>query len=397
MVTAGIICEFDPFHNGHLYLLETARKELKADRIVCVMSGSFTQRGKPAGWDKFARARAAAACGADLVLELPFAYAVNFADLFARGGVRVLDRLGCVDYLVFGSECGDTERLKNAAEQALKEGGRQSIKEQLSSGEAYAKAVTTASSDPALFEEPNDTLAVCYIKELIRQNSCIKPYAVKRLNAMHGAVEALDGFASGSYIRDLAAKTGSLEAVKDLIPEKAYKELSVCSVWTAEDEERLFAIVRSAVLRSSAEDIACVPEVSEGLENRIKACVCSAADMDSFIKGIKSKRYTYARVARALMQFVCGFTKADLELFEKEEACYAKVLAFNSNGASVLKDAAAKSSIDIISNVNKASVSSAAAQKMLELDIKAADMYSIIKGRPIDNYSDKICVPTQIK
>ena len=396
MVTAGIICEFDPFHNGHRYLLEAARKELKADRIVCIMSGSFTQRGKPAGWDKFARAHAAAACGADLVLELPFAYAVNFADLFAKGGVRALDRLGCVDYLVFGSECGDTERLTAAAELALKEDSRQSIKDQLSSGAAYAKAVTTASADPGLFEGPNDTLAVCYIKELIRQNSRIRPFAVKRVNAMHGAESALDGFASGSYIRDLTAKTGSLEAAKDLIPAEAYRELAECSVWTAEDDARLFAIVRSSVLRASAEEIACVPEVSEGLENRIKACASSASDLDSFIKAIKSKRYTYARIARALMQLVCGFTKADLDLFEKEEACYAKVLAFNSTGAAVLKDAA-KGSIDIISNINKASVSGPAAQKMMELDIRAADMYSIIKGRQIDKYSDKICVPTQIK
>ena len=115
MLTAGVICEFDPFHNGHRKLLDELRGTYGADRIVCVMSGDFTQRGLPAGWDKFDRARAAVSCGADLVLELPFAYSVSSADLFARGGIRILKGLSCIDILGFGSESGDTGALENAA------------------------------------------------------------------------------------------------------------------------------------------------------------------------------------------------------------------------------------------------------------------------------------------
>ena len=164
MLTAGIICEFDPFHNGHAFLLEKVRDELGADRTVCVMSGSFTQRGALSGWDKFDRAKAAVLCGADLVLELPFAYAVSSADYFARGGIRVLKTLGCVSHLAFGSESADIDALKKAAS-VYSESEDLSVKDALKQGLSYPEAISKALGDEDP-QGPNDILATCYLTEI---------------------------------------------------------------------------------------------------------------------------------------------------------------------------------------------------------------------------------------
>ena len=172
MTCAGIICEFDPFHNGHKYLIDKAR-EAGEDAVVCVMSGDFTQRGEPSLWDKFKRAEAAVACGADLVLELPAVYAVNSADLFARGGIRILKRLGCIDMLAFGSECADIEKLRMIAGVTAHEPEEFSLRlrELLSDGLSYAAACRKALADlysedlASVLDGSNDILNVCYIRE----------------------------------------------------------------------------------------------------------------------------------------------------------------------------------------------------------------------------------------
>ena len=398
MPTAGVICEFDPFHKGHQHLFDQLRSVYGADRIVCVMSGDFTQRGHPAGWDKFKRARAAAACGADLVLELPFAYAVSSADLFAAGGIRILKGLSCVDMLGFGSESGDIGILLDAASKTITEDAEisESVKAALSEGRSYADAFSSATGNDA-FSSPNDTLAVCYLRENIIQKAGLMPAIVKRIGSGHGSEILSDDSVSSSGIRNTIRLNGNFNDLKDHIPDKAFDLLKNDSFAGFDTDDRLFAVLRHLITVTPAKKLSEAPEISEGLENRIKQSVLSAVDLDSLIKSIKTRRYTYARVSRILMQLLVGITKEDIALFRENGTSYAKVLAFNNKGTSILKEAASNGEISIVSNVNKYRPKDSAEERMLNLDMISADIYSIICGRPIDKYSDNTSVQMQIK
>ena len=371
MAAAGIVCEFNPFHEGHRYLIEQTRKA-GAERIVCVMSGNFVQRGVPAVKDKFERAADAVKGGADLVLELPSVYAVNSADFFARGAVRILNRLGCVDMISFGSECGDLDLLEKCSEQMLAEDEAFSgaLKKHLADGLSYPQAYSKAASGnyseecSRLLANPNDTLALCYLREIKRQGTEIKGFTVKRTFPY-----------SGSAIRkDIAADPDRISF-----------------------EDRLFAVVRSAVLSSPSKEIADVCEVSEGLENRVVTAISKAQDLEGFVKAVKSSRYTYAKVSRILMQLLLGITKDTVREAELAETAYAKVLALNGTGAGILRDASAEGNISIISNINKTQLTDASENRLLGIDIKSSDLYSILCGREIYEFSDRVRIPIIMK
>ena len=370
MKTAGIICEFNPFHEGHKYLIDKAR-EAGAERIVCVMSGDFVQRGQPAISDKFDRAQAAVDGGADLILELPCIYAVNSADYFARGGIRILRGLGCIDTLVFGSECGDIDILQRCARQMLKESESfsEKLRELLSHGESYPYAYQSAASEvyskecADLLDDPNNTLALCYLREIMLQKADMQAWTVKRSFPF-----------SGTRIRD---------SIRYQDRQKYF-------------DERLFAVVRSRVLSSSVEQIAEICETSEGLEHRIVSALENADGTDSYIREIKSSRYTYAKVSRILMQLLLGITKEIVKAAEADNTAYAKVLAFNENGAEILRLAREKGSIPVISNINKNISKDSTEKRFIDIDINSSDLYSILCGRTISEYSDRVRIPVII-
>ena len=368
MDTAGIICEFNPFHQGHRYLIEQVRKA-GARRIVCIMSGCFVQRGQPAVSDKFERARSAVEGGADLILELPSVYAVNSADYFACGGVRILKQLGCVDTIAFGSECGDAAALKAAAmleENSLfKDVLRRSLEEGMSYPASYSKAALSADPDidALLLSSPNNTLAICYLRENIRQNAGLSPFTVRRTFPY-----------SASDIR------------KNMASDKA----------VLEREKIFFALLRQKIADCSREEISNICEVTEGLENRIADALEKASDTDDLIKSIKSSRYTYAKISRILTQMLLGITKDIIRASEKKEIAYAKVLALNETGASVLKDARTEGRIPILSNINKNTVNDDI-RPVLNIDINSSNLYSILCGRVINEYSDRVRIPIIMK
>ena len=404
MKTAGIICEFDPFHNGHARLIKEIR-ERGFDSVVCVMSGDFVQRGGPAMWDKFARARAAVSCGADLVLELPAVYAVNSADWFARGGVRVLKGLGCVDAIAFGSECGDAEKLARAAKQMLDEGDAfgEAIKSFLGQGESYPSAYQKAAElvfqgfDSSLLGSPNDVLALCYLRENARQKAGLQPVAVKRFGPAHGSDTAESGFASASLIRDLIL--GGSGEWNSFVPSEA---LTVLGPLTESPDkltfrsERFFALVRKQILDSSEEELSKICEVSEGLENRLKDASERAKDLNELVLGVKASRYTYARVMRVLTQLILGIDKDLLRETDGSGYAYARVLALGGRGSEVLKSAKEKGSIPVYSNINKNVPADAPELKTLGVDISSGDTYSIICGRAIAEYSDRVQIPNML-
>ncbi|MCQ2553698.1 MAG: nucleotidyltransferase family protein [Clostridia bacterium] len=350
MITAGIICEFNPFHKGHKYLIDSVRAQTNADAIVCVMSGDFVQRGIPAMWDKYERAKMAVLGGADLVIELPSAYALSAAPDFARGGISVLKKLGCVSYLGFGSECGDIEALLKASEAEEDDGFSDRLKANLEKGMTYPKAYAKASGS-ALFDTPNNILGIEYLRENKRQNAGLKPVTVKRLPGV------------------------SAEAIRaDFGPNS--KDYSVPN-WNAAADERLFALIKYKLLNSDAKQLQKLPEVSEGIENKLKKEIIKAKSLDDLIKRTKSKRFTYAKISRILLQLLLDIKKSDLKTVKS-----VKILAFSETGKKVLKEAKRANKLTFEAN---------------EKDAHGADIYSILIGRDIYSGSDYVINTKPIK
>ena len=214
-MVGGVIAEFNIFHNGHKYLIDEARKEV--DSMIAVMSGSFVQRGDAAITDKWLRARAALMCGVDLVIELPVCYALNAAPWFAEGSINTLAALGVTDTLFFGSECGDTETLKRAAQLLENESAESSskIKAYMSEGMSYPSAVSKAYGGKipdGLLDKPNNILALEYIRAVTRSECGMNVKTVKRVGAEHDGTDVKDGFASASMIREMLTCGGDVSA-----------------------------------------------------------------------------------------------------------------------------------------------------------------------------------------
>lgn len=403
MKCAGIISEFNPFHTGHRHLIDSIREKTAPDAVVCVMSGDFVQRGMPAMWDKYVRAASALDGGADLVLELPAVYAVSGAGQFARGGVKVLKGLGCIEYMGFGSESGDGEQLMNAASLLAKEPENfsRALKEELAEGKTYPSAYSSAAAsiglDPVLFSGANDILALEYLKQNVLLEADLKPIAVLRQGAKHNSNFTADGYASASYLRELCLDLdrNSEELSAYMLPEslerfRSHKHFDK----TAED--RYFRIISHMLQARNIKEIAQAAEISEGFEAQLIKSAWNADSLDSLIMGAKIKRFTYARTARMLCQLFLGITKDLVLRCEEEDLCYAKVLAFNDKGAEVLRNASEKGSIPVISNTNKDRRSNPAVRPMLETDIRASELYGLIMGASPKEYSDLTCIPKPI-
>lgn len=336
MKTTAIICEYNPFHNGHKYQIDTAREVTGCDCVVALMSGNYVQRGEFSVFPKEHRAKIAIECGVDLVLENPAYLTMRSAEGYAYSAVYTLNALGNIDYLVFGAECEDIGVLYKLAEFFVNEG--EDFKKELSiamaEGLSFAAAREVA-AEKLLGEDiskclrsPNNLLAVEYLKALIRLKSPIKPVLIKRVGAEHNSLISNGCYASATLVRDKIIKG---EDVIDYAPRsitKAYREKPFNN--TVAD----VAIIASLVLKS-AENIADTPDISEGLENKIKAELLKVDTLDELITAVKSKRYAYSRIKRALLCAYLGVDKEEAKIYPE----YIKILDFNKVGQAVLNSA----------------------------------------------------------
>ncbi|MBR5980428.1 MAG: nucleotidyltransferase family protein, partial [Firmicutes bacterium] len=361
MSVAGIISEFDPFHNGHRYLIDTVRRELAPRAVVCVMSGQFTQRGEPAVLDKFTRAELAVKGGADLVVELPVCCAVNAAREFAYGGLRTLSLLGIVTHLCFGSETGDLALLEKAAELALKEDDafRMALKGQLEAGRPYGTAYARALeavlgpeiADLPHFPASNDILALEYIKQLKQTDFGMAPYAVKRTGEAHKNGERTEYYSSGESIRMVLTYEGGPEDLENKVPPYTREALEGYH-FLPEMEDKMMDLLRYTVTEMNPGAVAMAPGVSEGLENVIRKEIRKASDYRDLVRRIRSKRYPESRVRRILTQILLGVTRNDLANLLLEPG-YVRVLAFNETGAQLISEAREKGFARIVVNPGK--------------------------------------------
>ena len=379
MPTAGIVAEYNPFHNGHAHHIAKTR-EAGATHIVSVTSGHFTQRGEPATMPKRPRCEAALSGGADLIVELPLPWACASAETFAFGAVFILNALGCVDLLSFGSESGNIESIQKAAEMLTQADGSKELAQALKTGASFPRARSRAveqlfpQAETGLLKNPNDTLAIEYLKTLLKLRSPIKPFAVKRSGARHDAHRPEEGFASASHIRSLMAEGRFSEALA-FIPEEARPVyLAACRQGLTPFAMSAAEIsILSQLRRMTAEEFAGLPDVAEGLENRIFKAASVSGSYEELLNRIKTKRFTLARIRRIIMAAWLGLSSD----YTGNPPPYIRVLGFNNRGSEILAAAKKSATLPIVTRHSHIPDLGGEAARVYALECRAADLYGL--------------------
>lgn len=402
MNIAGIIAEYNPFHNGHLFHLNQAKKLCAADYVICVMSGHFLQRGEPAIFDKWSRAAMAIAAGADLVLELPFGFACRSAGIFARGGVELLESTKLVTHLCFGSEAGSVDRLSELAALLSQEPARYQglLRKNLQTGSSYPAARSKAIKEyyelkdestwaHKIIAAPNNILGLEYLNAIKRINSSIQPITIKRQHNNYHDLNLCGTVASATAIRAEYEKNGLTTDLVQTIPKSTEGIIRQCvarqfgPVFPAHFSTILLAALR----RATPAELSSLAEVTEGLEYRLKDAANMATSLEELLTLLKSKRYTRTRLQRILVYLLLNFTK---DLASEMDNCgprYLRVLAISKQGQGLLRMIKKTSDLPIIHRAAEFTSSkhfnhTSTLEKMLQLDILATDLYALVGPVP---------------
>lgn len=415
MKVAGVIAEYNPFHKGHEYHIEKTKKVTGADYVVVVMSGDYVQRGTPSFMNKFIRTRLALLGGADIVLELPVQFSTASAESFARGGISILNSLGCVDYVSFGCETDHPEIFDKVSDLLSQEphGYKVVLQSYLSSGlsfpaarEAAVKAVLSDQDEQILSEilsNPNNTLGIEYMKALKQLGSRIQTVMIERQGDSFSSEITGEGFASATGIREAIVQ--ALEKMKaegslgnDMISGDGAlansmidSELSGLSPYISQEEIAIlkehfnsdYPIIAndfSGVMKfklmvelAAESDLTQYLDVSTELANRIRNNISSFNSYDGFVEKLKTKQYTYTRISRALMHILLGIKKP------LETAPYARILGFRNSASELVKRISEESEIPVITKPSKAKeVLFGEALASFNTDVMAAEIYESI-------------------
>ncbi|MDR0852581.1 MAG: nucleotidyltransferase [Clostridiales Family XIII bacterium] len=384
----GIVTEYNPFHDGHAYHLNEALRLTGAETTLAVMSGDFVQRGEPALLSKWVRADMAVRNGIDLVIELPFVYAAGNAEYFAKGAVKILNGLGCIDFLSFGSESGDASKLSAAAYLTAKSPEfNAKVKEYMAEGISYPAArhraleALVGSSGAAVLNAPNDTLAVEYLKQMLQQRAIIKFIPVKRSEN--------EDFRGATAIRDMLRR-GDLKTAQKFIPAASRDIIKAAKG----DERPLFLddfmqLLCYRVAVSDRKSLSEVLSATEGLENRLADAVREAVDMSDLIDRVDTKRYTQTRIRRLILHTLAGLTKEDMRAINAG-GTYARVLAFNDKGARLIRrmKGSGRLRIPIITNPNREQELLKGLETLSHFDALASDLRRIAETGSLSGFSD---------
>lgn len=403
MKTVGIVAEYNPFHNGHAYHIKKAKELAGADYCVVVMSGDFVQRGAPALMDKYLRCECALRNGADLVLELPVYYAVSSAEHFAKGAVALLDKLGVVDSLCFGSECGDIRLLTEFAGELLDESPafKETLGRELRMGHTYPQARNSAliASAPRLtghidvLTNPNNILGIEYIKALLTMDSKIQPYTVRRAGASYHDSSLDSGFCSALSIRESLRQDGNTAELSKQVPavslpvlENAFKK----SFPIFSDDFSL--LLQYSLLSGEAAGFTEYPDIDKELSDRILKLLPKYQDFRSFCDLLKSKNRTYTRISRSLLHILLGIRREELFCCVAEgPVFYARMLGFREDASPLLCAIKKEGKIPLLSKLSDAEkLLAPTGMSMLEKDIYASHVYqSVVRAK----FPDKSPLP----
>ena len=386
----GIIAEYNPFHNGHLYHLQESKKQTGSTYTVAIMSGNFTQRGSTSIIDKWSKAQIALYCGVDLVIELPVLYSISSAENFADGAVKILNSLKVVDYLSFGAETADISTLQQIAEVLYTEPRKyktflsHELKKGLSFPKARENALMMYLNDIRRFtnviSSPNNILGVEYLKALMKYNSNIQPVAIHRSFVGYNDLDYTENMASSTAIRNII-KNNAFDVLRNLIPEPSYSILveNIRQGHIVPDLSTFEKEIIYNLRKMDTSEIVQLPDVSEGLEFALKNAANSCNTLNEFLNIIKSKRYTSTRIQRILLYCLLGITKKDMEL-SKKVIPYVRVLATNKRGKFLISEILkANPKLEIVTSVKRYLDSNPNRnyQLLLDKDIWATNVYTI--------------------
>ena len=386
----GIIAEYNPFHNGHLYHLQKSLHDTGSSYSIAVISGNFTQRGSTSLVDKWTKTEIALKNGIDLVIELPLLYSISSAENFAEGAIKIFDSLKVVDYISFGSESGDISTLNTVADILYKEPReyKNILSHELGKGLSFPKARENAllmylkdiRKFSSVLSSPNNILGIEYLKALKKHKSNITPVTVERFDSNYNDTSYTGNIASATAIRNIV-KNGSFDILRKVVPESTYSILldnakigHIIPDLSVFEREIIYLLRKMSIA-----EIAELPDVGEGLENAIKNTANSCNSIVEFLNIIKSKRYTNTRLQRILLYTLLGITKKDIAL-SKKLTPYIRVLGFNDKGKYLISEISkANPKLEIITSVKKYMDTSnnKNSKYMLEKDIWATNVYTI--------------------
>lgn len=432
MKIIGIIAEYNPFHNGHAYQIKRIKEQMQADFVVAAMSGNFVQRGAPAMIDKYVRAQMALNCGIDLVLELPVLWATASAEAFAMAGVTLFDKMGCVDGICFGAESNNLPQLSLLADILsdepnaycqllsgyLKKGmtfpaaRSQALCAYFSKNASAAASFTLDEADISkILNSPNNILAIEYLKAIKRRNSALTPYLIKRLGAGYHEEHILESSQSlsgnpnpahncnfDSFLSDCLAPTASATAIrKELnafsgtlnctlpdsltlaMPDAALSILKeALSCHTLLQSNDFSAALGYRLLTSDTDTLSAVGDANKELANRLQKNRIQFSSFTQFCELCKSKDITYTRLSRVLLHLLLGITANDYAHGQALDFIpYLRILGFRKDAAMLLKTLKKNAQVPVLAKLaNASSILDADAQKLLALDIFAADLYT---------------------
>lgn len=407
MKIVGLITEYNPFHNGHLYHIEKAKEITGADSVIVVMSGNYVQRGAPAIMPKHLRAEIALEAGVDVLMELPVCYAVCSAEYFAAGAIDLFERLGCVDSICFGSECGDYGLLARAAHILADEpeGYRQSLKDLLKSGMSFPlarqKALQEYLQDDSLdsvLEQPNNILGIEFIKALYERRSPMKSYTIRRMVSGYHDTGLSSAYSSASAIRRLLSFAGqSVLLDKDgMFDEPSMSEVlgrlegqvpPSCIRMLEETHHSRYPIytndfsllLKYRLLSETRDSLTEYQDISEDLANRILNNANDFISFDQFSSQLKTREMTLSRICRCLFHILLNIRKEDLLRYKEQGYCqYARILGFRKDARRLLTLLKSHSQVPLVTKLTQTEKLSPTAISMLKTDVFASNLYESI-------------------
>ena len=386
----GIIGEYNPFHNGHLYHIAKSKEETGANYVICVISGNFVQRGNTSIINKWAKAKMALANGADLVIELPTIYSISSAENFAEGAIKILNSLKIVDTLSFGMETKDISILNNIANVLYAEPKEYVtiLAHELQKGNSFPKARENAlmmylndiKKYANVLSGSNNILGIEYLKALKKTKSDIMPVGIKREKVLYNDEYMVDEFASATAIRKMLM-TRQFDDIRKTMPRSSYQILGqeLKDGHYVIDLSKFEKEIMYALRKMTIEQIKNLPDVTEGLEVSIKNAAESCNKLDDLINIIKSKRFTQTRIQRILLYALLGIDKKKMDVARKISP-YVRVLGLNNRGKQLLSEIVRNNpKINIVTSVKKymGNVGNKNLKEMLQTDIFATNIYTL--------------------
>lgn len=361
MKAVGIICEYNPFHNGHMYHLNKVKELYPNDTIILVVSGPFLQRGETSLLSKWDKTELALKYGVDICIELPFAFATGSADIFAHGAIQILNQMK-VEAIVFGSECNDPLRLTKLAMIQTKPDYQQAVKDYMKEGINYPTALNKAFSlyTEDTISSPNDILGLSYIKEIIEINPFISPVSIQRTNQYH-SLELSGKITSATSIRNGIKKK---QNIKDYIPKGVFEKLKPeCII------DNYYPFIKYKII-TEANHLQKYQGVDEKIAARILRYVETSDNLADFIQNVKSKKDTYNKINRILIYILCNYTKE--EALKNKDITYIRLLGFSQKGRKYLNEIKKDITVPLLTNYSNDK------DNLLELDLRVTKIYSLV-------------------